>query len=100
MSKPILAQNDKYRIVQFDEYNLVLEEHKLIEIRLKGVKTGETRMQWVHLGFYGNLTAALRRLVALGTVDALKTMPAALEQLDSLIISHAENILENLKTKV
>lgn len=42
------------RIIRADAHNVAVQEFREIETRADGKKTGETRMEWVDVGYYGH----------------------------------------------
>ena len=42
------------RIVRVDAYNVAVQELRDVESRVKGVKTGHTRKEWMDAGYYGH----------------------------------------------
>lgn len=86
--------NDKIRILRLDNFNLVVEENRIVV----GKKTKEERFEWCAVGYYGDLKSAiggvLKRSAMFLTEEDIKDCKELKKRLNEI----EQNIISTLKT--
>jgi hypothetical protein len=95
--RPLLIDAGKYRIIQFDEDNVGIVEHKDDVVARRGENKGQSRSKWEMMGYYSTLPSAIKRLNDLVMIEKITEIGGNLTDVLNAIKDLEKNLLNAFK---